>query len=59
MNDTLQELLDRFVGYNRLSIFNQKENIEDTFTEDEIPNEWLEEFVKDFGFNFGTLWITI
>ena len=59
MNDTLQELLDRFVGYNRLSIFNEKENIEDTFTEDEIPNEWLEEYVKDFGFNFGTLWITI
>ena len=59
MNDTLQELLDRFVGYNRLSIFNQKENIEYIFTEDEIPNEWLEEFVKDFGFHFGTLWITI
>lgn len=59
MNDTLQELLDRFVGYNRLSIFNQKENIEDIFTEDEIPKEWLEEFVKDFGFNFGTLWINI
>lgn len=59
MNDTLQELLDRFIGYNRLSIFNQKENIEDTFIESEIPNEWLDEIVKDFGFNFGTLWITI
>lgn len=56
---TLEEFLDKCIGYEKFIIFNEVENIEDKFEEDEIPKEWLEKFVKDVGFSFGVIWVKI
>ena len=56
---SLEEFLDNFEGYEKLVIFNEKENIQDEFEEDEIPEEWLDEMVKDFNFSFGIIFVTI
>ena len=56
---SLEELLEKFVSYEKLVIFNEVENIEDKYKEDEIPKEWLDKIVRDFEFHFGTLWVKI
>ena len=56
---SLEEFLTKLLGYKKLVIFNEEENIEDKYEEDDIPEEWLDEFVKDFEFSFGVLWVKI
>ena len=36
MNDNLEEFLERFVGVEKIVIFNRKENIED-----DLPNQYF------------------
>ena len=56
---TLEEFLDKCIGYEKLCIFNEVENIEDKFEENEIPKKWLEKIVRDVGFSFGVIWVKI
>lgn len=56
---TLQEFLERLIGYEKLCIFNEEENIEDKFEEDDIPKEWLDKIVRDFDYSFGVIWVKI
>ena len=56
---SLEELLEKFVSYEQLVIFNEVENIEDKYEENEIPKKWLDKIVRDFEFHFGTLWVKI
>ena len=55
----LEDFLDKCIDYKKLIIFNEEENIEDKFVEEEIPEEWLKKWVKDFEFSFGVIWIKI
>lgn len=55
----LEELLEKIIGIDKLVIFNEEENIEDKYELNEIPEDWLNEIVKDFEFTFGTLWVKI
>lgn len=52
---TLEELLGRFGFKMKVSIFNEKDFIEDVYEEDEIPKDWLKLEVKDWGFCFDNL----
>lgn len=56
---TLEEFLERLIGYEKLVIFNEEENVEDKFEEDNIPKEWLEKYIKDFDYSFGVIWVKI
>ena len=58
---TLEEFLENCFGFERLSIYNEKENIQDIYVIDEIPDEWLIDIVKSFtmDFNSKTLCIDI
>lgn len=56
---SLEDFLAKCIGYEKLVIFNEEENIEDKYKEDDIPKEWLDKFVKDFDFSFGVIWVKI
>lgn len=56
---SLEEFLTRLIGYEKLVIFNEEENIEDKYEEDNIPKEWLDKIVKDFDFTFSVIWVKI
>ena len=55
----LEEFLARCIGYEKLVIFNEEENIEDKYEEYDIPKEWLYKIVKDFDYSFGVIWVKI
>lgn len=55
----LEEFLTRLIGYEKLVIFNEEENIEDKYEEADIPKEWLDKIVKDFDYSFGVIWVKI
>lgn len=51
MSETLEELINHFVGLEEASIFCESDFVEDVFKIDEIPQHWLDKEVEDWMYN--------
>lgn len=51
MSETLEELMNHFVGLEEASIFCESDFVEDVFKIDEIPQHWLDKEVEDWMYN--------
>ena len=51
MSETLEELINHFVGLEEASIFCESDFVEDVFKIDEIPQHWLSKEVEDWMYN--------
>ena len=51
MPETLEELIDRFVGLEEVSIFCESDFVEDVFEIDKIPQHWLDKEVEDWTYS--------
>ena len=51
MSETLEELINHFVGLEKASIFCESDFVEDVFKIDEIPQHWLDKEVEDWMYN--------
>lgn len=51
MSETLEELINRFIGLEKASIFCESDFVEDVFEIDEIPQHWFSKEVEDWMYN--------